>query len=88
MQDSIPAAEAEQYEREHSGEVNALPWNGGLSSVQRTWLQEALQQAEADSVKVIVAGHHPIGSVRPCEAIDVDAHQALLTGDACVLLLG
>lgn len=73
VQDSTQAIEAEQYKLEHSGEVNALPWNGGLSSVQRAWLQEALVQAEADSVKIIVAGHHPIGLVRLCEAMDVAA---------------
>lgn len=64
MQDSTPAKEAKKYREEHEGKVNALPWNGGLSSVQRAWLQEQLSLAESAGYRCIVAGHHPIGKER------------------------
>ncbi|KAJ7540272.1 hypothetical protein O6H91_10G007400 [Diphasiastrum complanatum] len=35
-------------------------WNGGIGSVQLSWLAALLKDAERDVVKLIVAGHHPV----------------------------
>ena len=43
-----------------------LPWNGGLSAEQMSWLKGQLASAEAAGDRVLVAAHHPLarGSAR------------------------
>ncbi len=42
------------------GELNAHPWNGGISNAQYAWLETTLAQAHAAGERVIVLGHFPI----------------------------
>lgn len=42
------------------GEINAQPWNGGISNAQYAWLETTLASAHAAGERVIVLGHYPI----------------------------
>ena len=43
-----------------AGQVNAKPWNGGISPTQLEWLDRQLGTADAARQPVIVCGHHPL----------------------------
>ena len=46
------------------GELNARPWNGGMSDDQFAWLEATLQRAQDAGERVIIFGHfpaHPFG---------------------------
>lgn len=42
------------------GRKNAAPWNGGISTIQLSWLQEQLAEAEAASRDIVIFTHHPL----------------------------
>ena len=42
------------------GDINAQPWNGGMSDEQYVWLEATLQRAQADGERVIIFGHFPV----------------------------
>ena len=43
-----------------AGQLNAKPWNGGVSTNQLEWLDRQLSTADAARQPVIVCGHHPL----------------------------
>ena len=47
-------------ELKDKGEVNAIEWNGGISSKQLDWLSEQLTQATEKGEKVIISCHFPV----------------------------
>jgi hypothetical protein len=51
---------AELGRRFAAGEVNAQPWNGGLDSVQLSWLGRELDHARASSERVVIFAHQPV----------------------------
>jgi manganese-dependent ADP-ribose/CDP-alcohol diphosphatase len=44
----------------NSGEINANPWNGGISDKQVLWLSEQLNSAERNGEKVFIFCHFPV----------------------------
>lgn len=49
---------------------NAQPWNGGISSNQMAWMEGEIQQALAESKKVIIFSHHPLFPENGLEALN------------------
>ena len=61
------------------GDLNARPWNGGMSDEQFAWLEATLQRAQEAGERVILFGHfpaHPFGEHAMWEA---DRFTALVT---------
>lgn len=56
-----------------SGADNAQTWNGGVDSVQMTWLQDILAKSVKAGEKVIVIGHHPIAPLNVHNAWNYEA---------------
>ncbi len=42
------------------GDLNARPWNGGMSEEQYAWLEATLQRAQEAGERVILFGHFPV----------------------------
>lgn len=42
------------------GELNAQPWNGGMSDEQFGWLEAGLRRAQAAGERAIIVGHFPV----------------------------
>ncbi len=47
-------------ELEAAGAINAMPWNGGISERQFSWLEQTLADARERGEAVIVMGHYPL----------------------------
>lgn len=50
------------YLNNHTGDPNAVVWNGGIGPDQLKWLQQNLQTARQENMNVLVAGHHPFAA--------------------------
>jgi predicted MPP superfamily phosphohydrolase len=57
---SIKTAESYLSQLKDSGSVNAISWNGGISSRQLAWLEVQLNEAAAGKEKVFVLCHFPL----------------------------
>jgi 3',5'-cyclic AMP phosphodiesterase CpdA len=44
----------------NKGEINAIDWNGGISSRQLTWLSDQLNETTGKNEKVIIICHSPV----------------------------
>jgi hypothetical protein len=42
------------------GDVNAKPWNGGMSEEQMSWLSQTIARAEGQGERVLLLGHFPV----------------------------
>ncbi|CAD7703221.1 unnamed protein product, partial [Ostreobium quekettii] len=66
-------------------------YNGGISSVQMRWLRSQLQSARANSERVVIACHHPVGqgSCRPTHMAwnCVDIQEAIVSSGVVPLVL-
>lgn len=51
---------AEEFLREHNGEPNAQPWNGGIGPDQLEWLKKKLSDTRRGGKLAIVCGHLPV----------------------------
>ncbi len=52
------------------GRKNMLPWNGGISSIQLTWLENKLKKAQENKQNVLVFSHHPLFPETGYEALN------------------
>ena len=43
-----------------AGEINAMDWNGGISTKQLTWLEKQLDESVANNEKVFILCHFPV----------------------------
>jgi hypothetical protein len=50
----------ELKQRFAAGQVNAQPWNGGLDSVQLSWLGRELDHARLSAERVVIFAHQPV----------------------------
>lgn len=60
------------------GACNANPWNGSLGAAQMTWLEQALERAQARGERVVVMNHYPVFPDNPHNLWDSGAVTALL----------
>jgi predicted phosphodiesterase len=56
-----------------SGADNAQSWNGGVDSVQMTWLQDVLSKSVKAGEKVVICGHHPVAPLNKHNAWNFQA---------------
>ena len=54
------AGEGDSLWLQVQGQVNALPWNGGISRNQQLWMRSKLQEALDDEQNVILFCHFPV----------------------------
>jgi manganese-dependent ADP-ribose/CDP-alcohol diphosphatase len=53
-------AEGDSLWQSVQGQINDLPWNGGIGRSQRSWLESRIQDAEAKNENVIIFCHFPV----------------------------
>ncbi|MCF3638572.1 metallophosphoesterase [Rhizobium sp. TRM95111] len=65
------------------GAINAHIWNGGIGAAQFDWLEEVMDQAEADGEAVVVFLHYPLYPRNEHNLWDCEAVVELLTRYRC-----
>ena len=66
-------------------QLNALPYNGGMSTIQLDWLKEKLSQSCSNSEKVIIFSHFPIYPEHKTNLWNADTLREVLEAHDCVL---
>ncbi len=61
-----------------AGQINAQPWNGGVSAAQLAWLDSELAGAASRQEQVVVVGHHPLAPFTSHSALNATEVLAVL----------